>query len=78
MALENSKIIEKTINIDYIVSFEYKNMNTVMRIIKERNLNIINQKLEMDCQITISVRKKESQLIFETFNNLFEINIEKL
>tara|TARA_R110000868_G_scaffold150100_2_gene373032 strand:- start:2455 stop:3063 length:609 start_codon:yes stop_codon:yes gene_type:complete len=78
LTLEASKIIEKTINIDYLISFDYKNMNTVMRIIKERNLNIIHQKLEMDCQITISVRKKEAQSVFDTFNHLFEINIEAL
>lgn len=78
LSLEASKIIEKTINIGYLISFDYKNMNTVMRIIKERNLNIIHQKLEMDCKITISVRKKEAQSVFETFNHLFEINIETI
>lgn len=78
LALEASRIKEKTINILYLVSFDYKNMNTVMRIIKERNINIINQKLELNCQITISVRKKEALSVFETFNHLFEINIETL
>ncbi len=77
MALEHSKILEKTINIEYLIRFDYKNMNTVMRIIKEKHLNIINQTLEMDCQITISVRKKDAQSIFEIFNRLFEINIKK-
>lgn len=78
LALETSEIIEKTININYLISFDYKNMNTVMRIIKERNLNIINQKLELNCQITISVRKKEAKSVFEIFNRLFEIDIETL
>lgn len=78
LSLETSNIIEKTINVDYLISFDYKNMNTVMRIIKERNLNIIHQKLEMDCQITISVRKNEAQSVFEMFKHLFEINIETL
>ncbi len=75
--LEASNILEKTINIDYLISFDYKNMNKVMRVIKEKNLNIINQKLEMDCQITISVRKKNAESIFEIFNSLFEIDIKK-
>jgi uncharacterized YigZ family protein len=78
LALENSNIIEKTINIDYLITFDYKNMNKVMRIIKEKNLTIINQKLELDCQITISVRKREAELVFETFNNVFEVNIEPI
>ena len=46
MALETSEIIEKTININYIISFDYKNMNKVMRVIKEKNLEIVSQKME--------------------------------
>ena len=76
MILNASRIIEKTINIEYLISFDYKNMNTVMRIIKEKNVNIINQKLEMDCQITIAVRKNEASSIFEIFDRLYEINIK--
>ena len=49
-----------------------------MRIIKEKNLKIINQTLELDCQITISVRLKDSDSVFEIFENLFEINIKDL
>lgn len=75
MSLEASTIIEKTINVDYIISFDYKNMNTVMRIIKEKQLNITHQKLEMDCKITISVRKNDASSIFEIFEHLYEINI---
>lgn len=76
MALDASKIITKTINIEYCISFEYKNMNKVMRIIKEKNLNITNQILELDCKVFISVRKKNSESVFETFDNQFEIKIE--
>jgi uncharacterized YigZ family protein len=76
MILVSSKIIKKTINKEFLISFDYKNMNKVMRIIKEKQLNIINQKLELDCQITISVRKNEAEKVFETFNTIFEINIK--
>ena len=78
MVLETSSIIEKTINVDYLISFAYKNMNTVMRIIKEKQLKIVNQKLEMSCQITITVRKNEAESVFEVFNKLFEIDIKQI
>ncbi len=39
-------------------------MNKVMRIVKERNLNIVNQKLELDCQLQISVRKNDAEFDF--------------
>lgn len=78
MALESSTIVEKTINVNYIISFDYKHMNKVMRIIKEKQLQIVNQTLELDCQITISVRLKNSETIFELFDFIFEITIKKL
>ena len=78
LALDNSKIVKKTINKDYLIIFDYKNMNKVMRIIKEKNLNIVNQTLELDCRIYISVRKNDSQAIFDIFNNLYEIEIKEL
>ncbi|TXE11970.1 YigZ family protein [Seonamhaeicola algicola] len=77
LTLEASKIIEKTININFIIHFDYPNMNTVMRIIKEKNLNIINQKLEMDCEVTISVRKKDAEATFNSFNTLHQISIKQ-
>lgn len=76
MVLESSKIVTKTINVHYLISFEYKNMNKVMRIIKEKNLKIINQTLELDCKIEISVRKKNAKEIFDIFDVLHEINIK--
>lgn len=78
LALESSKIVTKTINKTYLIKFDYKNMNKVMRVIKEKQLKIVDQKLELDCQIQISVRKKESEKIYEIFENLFEIEITEL
>lgn len=77
MALEESEIIEKTIDIHFLVSFDYKNMNKVMRIIKEKNLSIISQKMEETCQIEIATRKKNAETIFDIFSTLFEVGIEK-
>ena len=78
MALETSRIIEKTIDVQYLISFEYEIMNTVMRIIKERNLNIVNQKLELNCEIIISIRKSEAEKVLEIFETSFKVGIKKL
>lgn len=76
MALESSEIIEKTINIHYIVLFDYKNMNKVMRVIKEKNLEIISQNMNESCEIEIATRKKNAAQIVDIFNNLYEIKIK--
>jgi len=76
MALESSEIIEKTIDVHFIISFDYKNMNKVMRVMKEKNLYIVNQEMKMSCEIEIATRKKNAEMIFNIFNSLFEINIK--
>jgi len=75
--LEASKIVEKTINVAFCITFDYKNMNKVMRIIKENNITVTDQKLELNCNIYISVRKKDAESIFDIFTNLFEIKIKE-
>ena len=78
MALEEAEIIEKTIDVHLLISFDYKNMNKVMRVIKEKNLDIINQKMNESCQIEIATRKKNAENTIDIFNNLFEIEIQKI
>ncbi|WP_044398709.1 YigZ family protein [Lacinutrix sp. Hel_I_90] len=77
LALEASKIVERTINIDYLITCEYDLMNKVMRVVKEKNLNIVNQKLELDCQITISVRKNDAQAIHDIFESIYKVEIKE-
>lgn len=78
LALEASEIIEKTIDIHFQLQFGYDLMNKVMRIVKEKQLNITSQKLELDCQYIISIRKSEADSIFEIFTNLYKVEIKKL
>lgn len=48
-----------------------------MYIIKEKRIKIDNQSLEMACQITICVRKKDTETISNIFQNLLKVNITK-
>jgi uncharacterized YigZ family protein len=85
MVLENCEIVEKTINIHYSVTFDYKNMNKVMRVIKEKKLEIISQEMELNedsglpiGKIEIKTRKKNAEMVFDIFNLMFEIDIKQL
>ncbi len=47
-----------------------------MRIIKEKNLDIVHQKMEMSCEIEIKTRKKNAEQVFKIFESLYEIDIK--
>lgn len=76
MALEASDIVEKTINAQFTLTFGYQNMNKVMRVIKEKNLDIVSQKMEMDCEIVVATRKNNAPMVFEALQNLYEIEVK--
>lgn len=78
LALDESEIIEKTVDILFQISFDYKNMNKVMRIIKEKNLTIISQNMTEYCQIVVSIRKKNAEIISESFKTIFEVAIKRI
>jgi uncharacterized YigZ family protein len=78
LALEASVILEKTINVQFKLTFNYDLMNAVMRIIKEKNIEIVHQKLEMDCEYVISVRKKDAKSMYQTFDTLYKVAIKEI
>ncbi|WP_121965331.1 YigZ family protein [Myroides sp. N17-2] len=75
MAMEEADIIEKTIDKNFKVRFEYKDMNNVMRVIKEKDLKILNQMMEMSCEIELSIRKSEYDQALEAFVPFYEVKV---
>jgi len=60
-------------------------MNKLMRVIKEKKLDIVTQTMELieDSgialgKIEIKTQKKNAEVIFDIFENLFEIEIKRL
>jgi len=77
-AIDETRIVEKTIDLKYLLAFDYPEMNTVMRLIKEHSITIKEQQLEMNCRLVISTRKKESKKVFDLFSNTYKVSIKKM
>ena len=77
LTLTACEIFEKTINVQFKLTFNYDLMNHVMRIIKEKQIEIVHQKLEMDCTYIILVRKSDANRIFQIFEALHKVLITK-
>lgn len=56
-AIAAATIIEKTVDEDVTVLFEYPFMNDVMRIVKEEEPEILDQSYDMDCSMTLRIRR---------------------
>ena len=56
-AIRANEIIECLVEDDIRVAFEYPFLNDVMRIVKEDNVTIISQYFNLDCDMTLRVRR---------------------
>lgn len=56
-AIAEATVIEKTVDQDVTVAFEYPFMNDVMRIVKEESPEILEQSYDMDCFMRLRIRK---------------------
>ncbi|PIX10276.1 MAG: YigZ family protein, partial [Flavobacteriaceae bacterium CG_4_8_14_3_um_filter_34_10] len=76
--LEASEIITKTIDVTFQITFDYKNMNRVMRVIKEKQLHILEQKMALNCTIFISVRKNIAEEVQSIFESIYKVSIQSI
>lgn len=56
-ALAEADIIEKTVDDEVCILFEYPFMNDVMRIVKEESPEIVEQSYDMDCVMRLRIRR---------------------
>jgi len=69
-AIDNAKIIEKTVNDVYKITFEYPLTSPVMKILKDFDAQFLEQKFDMNCYIEFSVRKKNSNSIYDDLKSI--------
>jgi len=75
-ALNAAKIHELHVKDVYQVAFQYPDMNIVMKILKDEELKLFNQDFGMDCKLMFSVRKLESDRVFEMFRKIHTLKIK--
>lgn len=75
-ALQQAEVIEKIVMQRYRVRFPYEKMNQVMRIVKDLQLQVVEQQSDMQCVLVLAVRLSESQRCYDKFvEERFEIEV---
>lgn len=69
-ALENTPVEQRFVKEVFVVHFQYPQMNNVMRIVKNLKIDVIQQKFEIECELTFSIRKSQS----EKMQGIFALN----
>jgi uncharacterized YigZ family protein len=56
-ALASAKVMEKTVNDRYQITFDYLAMNEVMKVLKEEHLAVVSPTYDTRCSINVEIRK---------------------
>ena len=67
LTIDTNTIITKEINIKIQIKFDYLLMNKVMRVIKEHNLEILNQQMHTSCVFELLTTTKNNDIVCDQF-----------
>ena len=76
-AINQAEIIEKIIENNYLLEFEYPIQNNVMKVIKDHNLEIIKTAYDLNCKIEIAVRLNNEEQVSGLFQKIDGVTIAK-
>lgn len=76
-ALEAATIIEKTVDEEITVAFEYPFMNDIMRIVKEESPQILAQTYDMDCLMTLCIRRSQAERLRERLRKVTSASLKE-
>ena len=74
-ALDHAKIIECKVYDSLKLEFEYKQMNAVMKIIKDLQLDFSEQKFDLDCSLILKSWKRQTDRVVDSFSKIRECKI---
>lgn len=77
-SITEAKIVTKTLNDVYELTFPYLRMNDVMKIIKDEQPEVVSQSFDNDCKVQLSIRKSSVNAILHKFEKVEELSVKYL
>jgi uncharacterized YigZ family protein len=78
MALQVSILVQKQIERDYRVQFDYTMMNPVMTVVKQFNLTVKQQEMQLFCSITVGIPVNRVQEVLYRFKDIRNVEVVKV
>ncbi|MCW3116340.1 MAG: YigZ family protein [Chitinophagaceae bacterium] len=75
LALQTTPVSQKSVLVNYILHFDYTQLNNVMKIIKLYNCVIVKQDIQLFCSMNIAIAKEKT---VEVLNRLMETGTVEL
>lgn len=77
-ALTQAEKVQKTVNDLYEITFDYLNMNEVMKVVKDEDIQIKKQSFDTICRMDIEIRKLKLNKVLDRLGSINEVKAKYL
>ncbi|MFX9081375.1 hypothetical protein ABTN40_20080, partial [Acinetobacter baumannii] len=71
-------IVQKSIEVNYVLEFDYTMMNEIMMIVKQYNCSVIDQQTQLFCLLKIGIPKQRLTEVLYKLKDLHTVSVQKL
>ena len=78
MVLQCTPFIQKSVEVNYDLHFNYTEMNDVMRIIKQYNCTVHKNEMQLFCHLIIGIPQNRLVEVLCSFKDIFNLELHRL
>lgn len=75
LVLQTTPVVQKNVELQYMLQFDYTIMNDIMIIVKQYNCTVISQELQLFCSMKIGVPKNRVQEVVFKLKEIYSLEI---
>ncbi|MGV3766500.1 MAG: IMPACT family protein [Chitinophagaceae bacterium] len=75
LALQVTPIVQKPVEIKYVLHFDYTLMNEVMMVVKQSQCSVISLEMQLFCQLTIGVPRNRLDEVLYRISELRHVDL---
>ena len=77
LVLQTTPVVQKPIEVNYSLQFDYTIMNDVMNIIKQSNCTVLAKDMNLFCRLEIGIQKSRLEEVLYKLGELRGVEMEK-
>lgn len=78
LVLQCTRVVQKNVEINYELQFNYTEMNEIMRTVKQYDCTIYKSEMQLFCKMKIGVPKNKEEEILESFNRIQNLELHRI
>jgi uncharacterized YigZ family protein len=73
--IQNAQLVERIVKKELVINFTYDIMSAVMRVVKDNNLEVIEQDFKETCRLRLNIRLSDYVFISEKYQDIYGVII---